>query len=55
MGRSVPGLPIGWMKFLDTVTGTYRYYHSPTNRVHLYPPEVSVSQTPLAKSRRLLN
>ncbi|XP_017297008.1 ubiquitin carboxyl-terminal hydrolase 8 [Kryptolebias marmoratus] len=46
MGRSVPGLPDGWMKFLDTVTGTYRYYHSPTNRVHLYPPEVSVPQTP---------
>ena len=31
---------------MDTVTGTYRYYHSPTNRVHLYPPEVSVPQTP---------
>ncbi|KAM6943255.1 ubiquitin carboxyl-terminal hydrolase 8 [Xenentodon cancila] len=46
MGRSVPGLPDGWMKFLDTVTGTYRYYHSPTNRVHLYPPEVMVPQTP---------
>ncbi|CAL8350096.1 unnamed protein product [Merluccius merluccius] len=46
MGRSIPGLPIGWMKFLDTVTGTYRYYHSPTNRVHLYPPEVTVPQTP---------
>ncbi|XP_062404817.1 ubiquitin carboxyl-terminal hydrolase 8 [Sardina pilchardus] len=46
MGRTVPGLPVGWMKFLDTVTGTYRYYHSPTNRVHLYPPEVSVPQTP---------
>ncbi|XP_062266019.1 ubiquitin carboxyl-terminal hydrolase 8 isoform X1 [Platichthys flesus] len=46
MGRSVPGLPDGWMKFLDTVTGTYRYYHSPTNRVHLYPPEVNVPQTP---------
>ncbi|XP_067105290.1 ubiquitin carboxyl-terminal hydrolase 8 [Osmerus mordax] len=46
MGRSVPGLPDGWMKFLDIVTGTYRYYHSPTNRVHLYPPEVSVPQTP---------
>ncbi|XP_056134354.1 ubiquitin carboxyl-terminal hydrolase 8-like [Lampris incognitus] len=46
MGRSVPGLPEGWMKFLDTVTGTYRYYHSPTNRVHLYPPEVSIPQTP---------
>ncbi|KAJ8393098.1 hypothetical protein AAFF_G00067810 [Aldrovandia affinis] len=48
MGRTVPGLPDGWMKFLDTVTGTYRYYHSPTNRVHLYPPEVSVSPTPPA-------
>ncbi|XP_035252166.1 ubiquitin carboxyl-terminal hydrolase 8-like isoform X1 [Anguilla anguilla] len=48
MGRTVPGLPEGWMKFLDTVTGTYRYYHSPTNRVHLYPPEVSVSHTPPA-------
>ena len=35
-------------QFLDTVTGTYRYYHSPTNMVHLYPPEVSVSQTPPA-------
>uniref|UniRef100_A0A674N3I9 Ubiquitin carboxyl-terminal hydrolase 8 n=1 Tax=Takifugu rubripes TaxID=31033 RepID=A0A674N3I9_TAKRU len=46
MGRTVPGLPDGWMKFLDTVTGTYRYYHSPTNRVHLYPPEVTVPQTP---------
>ncbi|XP_030232312.1 ubiquitin carboxyl-terminal hydrolase 8 [Gadus morhua] len=46
MGRSIPGLPNGWMKFLDTVTGTYRYYHSPTNRVHLYPPEVTVPQTP---------
>ncbi|KAJ8249375.1 hypothetical protein GJAV_G00234100 [Gymnothorax javanicus] len=48
MGRSVPGLPEGWMKFLDTVTGTYRYYHSPTNQVHLYPPEVSVSHAPAA-------
>lgn len=28
------------------MTGTYRYYHSPTNRVHLYPPEVTVPQTP---------
>ncbi|CAF99829.1 unnamed protein product, partial [Tetraodon nigroviridis] len=46
MGRSVPGLPDGWMKFLDIVTGTYRYYHSPTNRVHLYPPEVTIPQTP---------
>ena len=35
-------------QFLDTVTGTYRYYHSPTNSVHLYPPEVSESHTPLA-------
>lgn len=33
-------------QFLDTVTGTYRYYHSPTNRVHLYPPEVTIPQTP---------
>ncbi|KAJ8340400.1 hypothetical protein SKAU_G00350330 [Synaphobranchus kaupii] len=50
MGRSlsVPGLPGGWTKFLDSVTGTYRYYHSPTNMVHLYLPEVSVSQTPPA-------
>uniref|UniRef100_A0A8C4TL29 Ubiquitin carboxyl-terminal hydrolase 8 n=1 Tax=Erpetoichthys calabaricus TaxID=27687 RepID=A0A8C4TL29_ERPCA len=46
MGRTVPGLPEGWMKFLDTVTGTFRYYHSPTNMVHLYPPEMSVSATP---------
>nr|XP_055030276.1 ubiquitin carboxyl-terminal hydrolase 8 isoform X2 [Misgurnus anguillicaudatus] len=46
MGRTVPGLPDGWMKFLDTVTGTYRYYHSPTNRVHLYPPEVNTPQVP---------
>ncbi|XP_043120214.1 ubiquitin carboxyl-terminal hydrolase 8 isoform X2 [Puntigrus tetrazona] len=50
MGRTVPGLPDGWMKFLDTVTGTYRYYHSPTNRVHLYPPEVHTPQVqPKAK------
>ncbi|KAI1889693.1 hypothetical protein AGOR_G00165580 [Albula goreensis] len=48
LGRKVPGLPVGWMKFLDTVTGTYRYYHSPTNKVHLYPPEVSISHTPPA-------
>ncbi|XP_058854633.1 ubiquitin carboxyl-terminal hydrolase 8-like isoform X1 [Acipenser ruthenus] len=48
MGRSVPGLPNGWMKFLDTVTGTYRYYHSPTNMVHLYLPEMSISATPPA-------
>lgn len=32
------------VQFLDTVTGTYRYYHSPTNRVHLYPPEVNTPQ-----------
>lgn len=48
IGRAVPGLPEGWMKFLDTVTGTYRYYHSPTNRVHLYPPEVTPPATPPA-------
>lgn len=35
-------------QFLDTVTGTYRYYHSPTNRVHLYPPEVTPPATPPA-------
>uniref|UniRef100_A0AAY4DYF2 Ubiquitin carboxyl-terminal hydrolase n=1 Tax=Denticeps clupeoides TaxID=299321 RepID=A0AAY4DYF2_9TELE len=52
MGRSVPGLPDGWMKFLDTVTGTYRYYHSPTNQVHLYPPEVNVPQTPPATPQK---
>ncbi|XP_061526827.1 ubiquitin carboxyl-terminal hydrolase 8 [Phycodurus eques] len=51
MGRSVPGLPVGWMKFLDTVTGTFRYYHSPTNRVHLYPPEVTVP-TPAAVEQK---
>lgn len=50
MGRTVPGLPDGWMKFLDTVTGTYRYYHSPTNRVHLYPPEVNTPQVPVQPS-----
>ncbi|XP_057703169.1 ubiquitin carboxyl-terminal hydrolase 8-like [Corythoichthys intestinalis] len=48
MGRSVPGLPVGWMKFLDTVTGTFRYYHSPTNRVHMYPPEVTIPTPPPA-------
>ncbi|XP_069767450.1 ubiquitin carboxyl-terminal hydrolase 8 isoform X2 [Narcine bancroftii] len=48
MGRTVPGLPAGWMKFLDVVTGTYRYYHSPTNSVHMYPPEVAPSITPPA-------
>lgn len=34
------------------MTGTYRYYHSPTNRVHLYPPEVSVPQTPPATPKQ---
>ncbi|XP_041031112.1 ubiquitin carboxyl-terminal hydrolase 8 isoform X3 [Carcharodon carcharias] len=48
MGRTVPGLPSGWMKFLDVVTGTYRYYHSPTNSVHMYPPEMVPSITPPA-------
>lgn len=40
----VAGLPDGWMKFLYTVTGTYRYYHAPTNKVHLYPPGASIPQ-----------
>ncbi|XP_072888886.1 ubiquitin carboxyl-terminal hydrolase 8 isoform X2 [Hemitrygon akajei] len=48
MGRTIPGLPQGWMKFLDVVTGTYRYYHSPTNSVHMYPPEMVPSITPPA-------
>lgn len=34
------------LKFLDPVTGTYRYYHSPTNTVHMYPPEMTQSATP---------
>ncbi|XP_070809962.1 ubiquitin carboxyl-terminal hydrolase 8 [Pituophis catenifer annectens] len=46
MGRIIPGLPHGWAKFLDTVTGTFRYYHSPTNSVHMYPPEMTPSVTP---------
>ncbi|CAH2274065.1 ubiquitin carboxyl-terminal hydrolase 8 [Pelobates cultripes] len=46
MGRTVPGMPAGWVKFLDAVTGTYRYYHSPTNSVHMYPPEMSSSSIP---------
>ncbi|XP_015281336.1 PREDICTED: ubiquitin carboxyl-terminal hydrolase 8 [Gekko japonicus] len=46
MGRIVPGLPSGWVKFLDPVTGTFRYYHSPTNSVHMYPPEMTQSATP---------
>ncbi|XP_045142387.1 ubiquitin carboxyl-terminal hydrolase 8 [Echinops telfairi] len=46
MGRIVPGLPSGWAKFLDSVTGTFRYYHSPTNTVHMYPPEMAPSSSP---------
>ncbi|XP_041895136.1 ubiquitin carboxyl-terminal hydrolase 8 isoform X2 [Corvus kubaryi] len=46
MGRIVPGLPAGWVKFLDDITGTYRYYHSPTNTVQMYPPEMAPSSTP---------
>ncbi|XP_062998951.1 ubiquitin carboxyl-terminal hydrolase 8 isoform X1 [Elgaria multicarinata webbii] len=46
MGRIIPGLPPGWVKFLDPVTGTFRYYHSPTNAVHMYPPEMTQSATP---------
>ncbi|XP_024049660.1 ubiquitin carboxyl-terminal hydrolase 8 [Terrapene carolina triunguis] len=45
MGRIVPGLPAGWAKFLDPITGTFRYYHSPTNTVQLYPPEMAPSST----------
>lgn len=44
-GRMVPGMP-GWVKFLDPVTGTYRYYHSPTHTVHMYIPEVTSTSTP---------
>uniref|UniRef100_F7DG08 Ubiquitin carboxyl-terminal hydrolase 8 n=1 Tax=Monodelphis domestica TaxID=13616 RepID=F7DG08_MONDO len=46
MGRIVPGLPLGWAKFLDPITGTFRYYHSPTNSVHMYPPEMAPSSAP---------
>ncbi|XP_006895373.1 PREDICTED: ubiquitin carboxyl-terminal hydrolase 8-like isoform X2 [Elephantulus edwardii] len=46
MGRIVPGLPLGWAKFLDPITGTFRYYHSPTNTVHMYPPEMAPSSVP---------
>uniref|UniRef100_A0A8C8SXP0 Ubiquitin carboxyl-terminal hydrolase 8 n=1 Tax=Pelusios castaneus TaxID=367368 RepID=A0A8C8SXP0_9SAUR len=46
MGRIVPGLPSGWAKFLDSTTGTFRYYHSPSNTVHMYPPEMAPSSTP---------
>uniref|UniRef100_A0A8C9D0M6 ubiquitinyl hydrolase 1 n=1 Tax=Panthera leo TaxID=9689 RepID=A0A8C9D0M6_PANLE len=48
MGRIVPGLPSGWAKFLDPITGTFRYYHSPTNTVHMYPPEMAPSSAPPA-------
>uniref|UniRef100_A0A8W4FPP3 Ubiquitin carboxyl-terminal hydrolase 8 n=1 Tax=Sus scrofa TaxID=9823 RepID=A0A8W4FPP3_PIG len=27
-------------------TGTFRYYHSPTNTVHMYPPEMAPSSAP---------
>ncbi|CDQ91679.1 unnamed protein product, partial [Oncorhynchus mykiss] len=30
------------------VTGTYRYYHAPTNKVHLYPHGASIPQAPLS-------
>lgn len=33
-------------KFLDDITGTYRYYHSPTNTVQMYPPEMAPPATP---------
>lgn len=46
MGRIVPGLPLGWVKFLDPITGTFRYYHSPTNTVRMYPPEMAPSSAP---------
>uniref|UniRef100_A0A8C5TXR5 Ubiquitin carboxyl-terminal hydrolase 8 n=1 Tax=Malurus cyaneus samueli TaxID=2593467 RepID=A0A8C5TXR5_9PASS len=46
MGRIVPGLPAGWVKFLDEITGTFRYYHSPSNTVQMYPPEMAPSSTP---------
>ncbi|NP_001080551.1 ubiquitin specific peptidase 8 L homeolog [Xenopus laevis] len=45
MGRTVPGMPEGWVKFLEPITGTYRYYHSPTHTVHMYPPEMASSST----------
>ncbi|XP_075064034.1 ubiquitin carboxyl-terminal hydrolase 8 [Mixophyes fleayi] len=46
MGMTVPGMPEGWVKFLEPITGTYRYYHSPTHTVHMYPPEMAPSSTP---------
>ncbi|XP_075431712.1 ubiquitin carboxyl-terminal hydrolase 8 [Ascaphus truei] len=54
MGRIVPGMPEGWVKFLEPVTGTYRYYHSPTHTVHMYPPEMapsSSSSSPAQKAK----
>ncbi|POI24592.1 hypothetical protein CIB84_011659, partial [Bambusicola thoracicus] len=36
------------LKFLDPITGTFRYYHSPTNTVQMYPPEMAPSSTPPA-------
>ncbi|XP_075714166.1 ubiquitin carboxyl-terminal hydrolase 8 [Rhinoderma darwinii] len=48
MGRTVRGMPEGWVKFLEPVTGTYRYYHSPTHTVHMYPPEMAPSSAPSA-------
>uniref|UniRef100_A0A8C5MMX4 Ubiquitin carboxyl-terminal hydrolase n=1 Tax=Leptobrachium leishanense TaxID=445787 RepID=A0A8C5MMX4_9ANUR len=50
MGRTVPGMPAGWVKFLEPVTGTYRYYHSPTHTVHMYPPEMTSSIPPSTPS-----
>ncbi|XP_018432214.1 PREDICTED: ubiquitin carboxyl-terminal hydrolase 8 [Nanorana parkeri] len=59
MGRTVPGMPEGWVKFLEPVTGTYRYYHSPTHTVHMYPPEMAAtstsSSTPVQKVRPQLH
>lgn len=48
MGRTVPGMPEGWVKFLEPITGTYRYYHSPTHTVHMYPPEMAPLSAPSA-------
>lgn len=33
------------LQFLEPVTGTYRYYHSPTHTVHMYPPEMAPTST----------
>ncbi|XP_053321110.1 ubiquitin carboxyl-terminal hydrolase 8 [Spea bombifrons] len=46
MGMTVPGMPAGWVKFLEPITGTYRYYHSPTHTVHMYPPEMAPASIP---------